>query len=290
MIRETFENRSMRISKWFRLRNAWNLRRNSSYQPSPMMRRSKELRQLISTQMPVIFFLHVPKTGGTDLAIKLQQSMRFNVFSLDAPEEDYLLQLKWFNPDRPTFIRAHIYASHAWHNFLKWRSDLEVFTILRNPYSLHVSLATMLLDRMLFKANRDTPTEKLEISQDEYVKKLQSVVESPGYIYDYQHIYVKYFGFILRNSPLMSRLRVIGIDQVDSLQQRLIPGDPVLGKIRLNQSRFSLGLTSSELLNSDFIISLSQLVSADEISLYHTLQSKVGDLDWALCSQPFQPA
>lgn len=239
--------------------------------------------------MPVTFFLHVPKTGGTDLAIKLQESMRFNVFSLDAPEEDYFLQLKWFNSERPTFIRAHIYASHAWHNFLKWHSNLEVFTIIRNPYALHVSLATMLFERMGSKNNRDSATKPLDISQDEYIKKLQAIFASPGYIHDYQHVYVRYFAFILRNSSLMSMLRVIGIDQVDSLQHRLIPGDPVLGKTRLNQSRFSLNLTAGELLNSDLMISLSQLVSTDEISLYHRLQNKIDHVDWALCSQPFQP-
>ena len=246
-----------------------------------MMRRSRELREQISSSMPVIFFLHVPKTGGTDLAIKLQESMRFNVFSLDAPEEDYRLQVKWFNPERPTFIRAHMYASHAWTNFLKWQNNLELFTIIRSPYALHVSLATMMLERMESKADGG-----LGMSQQEYVDKLLSIIKSPSYLNDYQDIYFKYFAYLLDNLSLMNRLRVVDIEQVDALQRRLIPGDPVLRNPRLNQSLYGLKSTPNEILNSELMLSLSCLVSSNEISLYRRLQSKISDVEWALSSEP----
>lgn len=275
------ELRSLKSSALFLLRSAWNFRLHSTYQSTIMMRRSRELREQISSSMPVIFFLHVPKTGGTDLAIKLQESMRFNVFSLDAPEEDYRLQVKWFNPERPTFIRAHMYANHAWNNFLKWQNNLELFTIIRSPYALHVSLATMMLERMESKADGE-----LGMSQQEYVDKLLNIIKSPSYLNDYRDIYFKYFAYLLDNLSLMNRLRVVGIEQVDALQRRLIPGDPVLRNPRLNQSRYGLKLTPNEILNSELMLSLSCLVSSNEISLYRRLQSKIGDVEWALSSEP----
>ena len=246
-----------------------------------MMRRSKEVSNLIESSMPVIMFIHVPKTGGTDLAIKLQESMRFNVFALDAPEEDYKLQLEWFSSHRPTFIRAHIYYHHAWDNFLKWHNNVQVFTIIRNPYSLHVSLATMLLERNLREAGGDNVTMSPVVPQCEYVGKLLSIIESPEYLNSYQNIYTKYFSRMLKKESLLNRLRVIDIDQVDELQQRLIPDDAVLSNPRLNQARCSLELTSTELLNSDLMLGLSQLVSPEEIRLYKKLQRQSGNVLWA---------
>ncbi len=255
----------------------------SPYATTPMENRAKELIQLLPSNRPApaLFFLHVPKTGGTDIAIKLQDSMRFNVFSLDASEEDYRLQLEWFNPKRPTFIRAHMYYHHAWTNFLKHENSFEVFTIIRSPYALHLSLATMILERNLYKVDGENVPIPSVVSHHEFIEKLLSVIKSPGYLDDYQNIYMKYFSLAFKNESLLNRLRVIGIDQVDALQQKLIPGDPLLCSPRLNQSRGRLDITATELLNNDLMLWLSRLVSPEEIDLYRKLQSKVGNVLWA---------
>ena len=235
----------------------------------PMVRRSKELRSLIPEGLPITFFIHVPKTGGTDLAIKLQDSECYNVFSLDAPEDDYRQQVDSFNPKRPTFIRAHIYILDAWFNFLKGLANVDIFTVLRNPYSLHVSLATMVYER---RELLDAMTGAC--SQEDFEIIITKILDSHEYGIKYKDIYTSYFSYALENTPLMDRLRVITIDQVESFQSKLLPCHPVLNKPRLNQSRNKISYSASALLNSSLVISLSKLISATEIRVYEQLLQK----------------
>lgn len=240
----------------------------------PMVRRSKELRSLIPKGSPITFFIHVPKTGGTDLAIKLQDSECYNVFSLDAPEDDYRQQVDWFNPKRPTFIRAHIYILDAWFNFLKGLENVDIFTILRNPYSLHVSLATMVYERREHEAHELLGAITDQCSQQDFEIIVNKILNSHDYGIKYKDIYTRYFSYALENTPLMDRLRVITIDQVDSFQDKLLPGHSVLNKPRLNQSRNKISYSASSLLSSSLVISLSKLISGTEIRLYEQLLQK----------------
>lgn len=246
----------------------------------PMVRRSKEIRALIPVNSSLLFFVHVPKTGGTDLAIKLQDSERFNVFSLDAPEDDYRLQVNWFSSSRPTFIRAHIYILDAWFNFLKGLTNVDIFTVLRSPYSLHVSLATMIYERSLPKQQIHKEPEIAIYEREDYHKALASILGSTDYSNNYKDIYTKYFSYALENTLLMDRLKVISIDQVDELQQRLLPDSRILDEPRLNQSKNRLSLSAQDLLNDHLLIALSKLISRQEIALYERLQAKTGSLDW----------
>lgn len=250
----------------------------------PMVRRSKELRALIPIDSPILFFIHVPKTGGTDLAIKLQDSELFNVFSLDAPEDDYRLQFEWFNPNRPTFVRAHIYMIDAWFNFLKGLKNINIFTVLRNPFSLHVSLGTMIYERGLQEREIVKEQKTAIRAREDYEKALASILSSTDYNNNYKDIYTKYFAYALENTPLMHRLKVITIDQVDELQQQLLQECKHLSKPRLNQSKNKLSLLTGDFLNSDLIIILSKLISSKEITLYEQLLAKAGPIDWISCS------
>jgi len=290
----------------------------------PMVRRSKELRSLIPESSPITFFIHVPKTGGTDLAIKLQDSELYNVFSLDAPEDDYRLQLEWFNPNRPTFIRAHIYILDAWLHFLKGLTNVNIFTVLRNPYSLHVSLGTMIYERGLqereiakepktairfFTVSRnpysldvslgtmiyERDLQEREIAkepktairaQEEYEKALASILTSTDYNNNYRDIYTRHFAYALENTPLMDRLKVITIDQVDELQKHLLPEGKLLSRPRLNQAKNKLGFSTEDFLNSDLIVILSKLISRKEITLYEQLQAKAGPINWIAGARP----
>jgi hypothetical protein len=243
----------------------------------PMVRRSKELRSLIPEGSSITFFIHVPKTGGTDLAIKLQDSECYNVFSLDAPENDYRQQVDSFNPKRPTFIRAHIYILDAWFNFLKGLENVDIFTILRNPYSLHVSLATMIYERREHEAHELLDAITDQCSQQDFEITVNKILDSHDYGIKYKDIYTKYFSYALENTPLMDRLRVITIDQVDSFQDKLLPGHSVLNKPRLNQSHNKISYSASALLSSGLIISLSKLISGTEIRIYEQLLQKASE-------------
>jgi len=240
----------------------------------PMVRRSKEILRLIGKDAKVLFFVHVPKTGGTDLAIKLQDSALYNVFSLDAPETDYRDQVDGFLPEKPIFIRGHIYLLDAWFNLLKPMQHAEIFTILRNPYALHVSMATMIHERSNMDNSSDQsetgPTDQPELLE----KKLIEILETNSYHKDYSDIYMRYFSYATENLPLMDRLKVIRLGELDELTKKLLPGHNPRTTTRLNQSKNQLDLHASQLLNSNLLLSLGKLVSKDERAMYKSLQDK----------------
>jgi hypothetical protein len=256
---------------------------------SPITERCQTLRELIPSSAPILYFLHVPKTAGTHLAITLQESHKVNVFSLDSTDEGFASRVHWYRPERPTFVRSHLFWTHAYANFLKHFPNTKVFSILRSPYALHFSMASMIRDRAL-KMAADQPTasnpyikylpDGLEsFSRLESLDQVASILAADRYKTEYSSIYTRYFGYVEENEPSpLNACYMMPISQVDNLLKAVLHLDTSTQE-RRNQSAISSTVSPAQLLNSGILELIQDCIPQAELATYRMLQAKTAEFD-----------
>jgi hypothetical protein len=258
---------------------------------NPIILRCEYLRSLLPQQLPFLFFLHIPKTAGTQLARTLQESKRFNVFSLDASEETFSIQRTWFSSDRPTIVRAHLFWRHAWGNLLQYFPNAKPFSVIRSPYAVHFSMASMVRDRALVDQHPqvDYYRSLIQPEPDGYlemapIRQISHIICNAQYQAEYGELFSKYLSFAEAIHPdPFERCRFVPISMVDRILE--IGCDYTKERGNYNQTAIAKSLSASDLLNSGVLEEMQGVISPSELALWRRADVLAREGD---CSQLLQ--
>lgn len=252
---------------------------------NPILQRCEYLRSLLPDELPFLFFLHIPKTAGTQLARTLQDSNRFNLFSLDASEEDFSIQRTWFSKDRPTVVRAHVFWRHAWTNLLQYFPKASPFSVIRSPYAVHFSMASMVRDRALVDLDPQVHYYRSFIQPEppgyqewDPMKQIAHIIKNDKYIEEYGELFSKYLAFAEDIHPdPFHQCRFVPISMVDHILKAGC--DYTKERGNYNQTTLAKSHSAADLLNSGAIEAMQGVISPAELALWRRADelSREGD-------------
>ena len=107
-------------------------------------------RLVRDTSIKVLYFLHIPKTGGTTLTAAMATDPRFQAVSMDGAAQSFVQQLQGFansDSDGVLFLRSHHGLVYALESAILDLAGVS-FTTIRHPREIHASNVNMIVRRI----------------------------------------------------------------------------------------------------------------------------------------------